>query len=337
MRARFLLIAVVLLAFVAIARADNGVAGLADARTAVERSLPFLEKNGVAWMNEKGCSSCHNVSFLLWSHTAARERGIAIDERKLAEWTDWTRKFSKSRPDGGGLDTVSQLLLARRRDAAQRDFLVDAQALIVRTQEPDGSWKAAGQLPSQGRPVAESNAVSTMWAVLALRSLDDPAPAAAEAIRHANEFLGRGKPEETNESLVTALLIKRSIGDAARAAPLLKELLARQRGDGGWSWRNDAASSDAFATGQALYALGRGGISSGDPAVAHARRYLIDTQDKDGAWPVPAAAISSTKNPGRLNRLAPIYRYWGTAWASIGLSETLPAAPTSAPAAGTSR
>ena len=102
---RSLLSAVLLFTCVSSARAGEPSTRAADARppdarSAVERSLPFLETGGVTWIKEKGCASCHNVTFLVWSHTAARDRGISVDEHKLAEWTDWTRKFSKSKPDG---------------------------------------------------------------------------------------------------------------------------------------------------------------------------------------------------------------------------------------------
>ena len=66
----------------------------AAVREAVSRSLPFLEKEGVAWMNDRGCMSCHHVPFLLWSHRAAQAHGLAVDAKKLAEWDEWSQKDS---------------------------------------------------------------------------------------------------------------------------------------------------------------------------------------------------------------------------------------------------
>src|SRR3954470_20548901 len=63
-------------------------------RDAVSRSLPFLEKEGVAWMEDHHCMSCHHVPFLLWSHRSAQAKGFTVDLRKLAEWDEWTRKDS---------------------------------------------------------------------------------------------------------------------------------------------------------------------------------------------------------------------------------------------------
>src|SRR5882724_1176197 len=65
-------------------------------RDAVSRSLPFLEKEGVAWMEGHGCMSCHHVPFLLWSHRSAQAQGFTVDSQKLAKWDEWTRKDSLS-------------------------------------------------------------------------------------------------------------------------------------------------------------------------------------------------------------------------------------------------
>jgi hypothetical protein len=45
----------------------------------VERSLPYLEKEGTAWMKKRKCIACHHVAYLLWTHNEAATRGFAID------------------------------------------------------------------------------------------------------------------------------------------------------------------------------------------------------------------------------------------------------------------
>src|SRR5262249_46639208 len=66
----------------------------ADVRQAIERALPFVEKDGLAWIKQRDCMSCHVVTFMLWAHTEAKAHGIRVDEKKLAEWTEWSMNKS---------------------------------------------------------------------------------------------------------------------------------------------------------------------------------------------------------------------------------------------------
>ena len=65
-------------------------------RRAVERSLPFLEEEGVAWMADRRCNSCHTVTFQVWAHADAAARGLPVDRRKLEGWTRWSLADSLS-------------------------------------------------------------------------------------------------------------------------------------------------------------------------------------------------------------------------------------------------
>lgn len=222
--------------------------------------------------------------------------------------------------DGGGLDTLHQLILAGAPDAGKSpdDAWIQVMTeLVQRWQEPDGTWKAAGQLPLQNRPKAESNAVTTAWTALALASLSPPdadvKPSAATFDRLQGNSAGKG-----TELLIVRLLSEPRFGTPQRADVLLDDLRKQQNADGGWSWLI-GGPSDAYATGQSLYALVRAGVSKDDEAVRRGQRYLLNTQAEDGAWSVPPEHISGT----RRKNLQPIYRYWGTAWATIGLTETM--------------
>lgn len=370
----------------------------AEARAALTRGLPAVEKAGVRSLHHK-CISCHNAGFLLWGHTAARDAGLAIDPKKFAEWSDgslglvrelelhykltpaavealrgdgvaddgierlkplvdkgfvsgadyWRaleqrlgadllkrhgaqllQRGRRSPPDSSlDAETAGQLLLGlgARPEGAIAKAVPELVSVIVRSQRPDGSWKAGARLPEQRRPRAEADAVTTLWSVLALASLEKPGAEAMQTRDKALAFLKNVQPGESNESLLLLMLVEKHFGKAERALEYRAELLKRQNADGGWAWRNGAAS-EAFGTGQALYALGGMGGMGGDkadPALPRAWRYLIDTQQKDGSWQVPYQAIS-TKNPkgNDARHLAEVYNFWGTTWATIGLARTLP-------------
>jgi squalene-hopene/tetraprenyl-beta-curcumene cyclase len=273
------------------------------ARRAVERSLPFLEMKGTDWIRDRKCASCHHVPFMVWVHREARDRGLPVDSAKLDAWTGWALDFARTstsregEKNGGGLDTLAQLILAR---PAKADFAPygELAGLIRGFQKADGSWAAGGQLPSQRRDKAETDDASTRWVVLALRTL----PGREDSLTKAEAWIGGRPSGKSTESLALHVLTASS-PDARR------ELLARRNGDGGWGWMK-GEPSDALATGITLYALG-----GADPG---ARDFLVRTQLEDGSWKVP-----STKAKSRDDAIS---SYWGTAWAALGLLQDLPQA-----------
>ena len=173
--------------------------------------------------------------------------------------------------------------------------------------------------------------MTTRWAILALSSLETNDPATKQATQKALAAVKGGEPGKSIEDAVTRLLLAHQLGNADEAAILRKHLLETQYPDGGWPWLADGPS-DAFATGQALYALSKTAAPARDDTprdathdpIAKARRFLIDTQQEDGTWPVTGAGISNAPTPQRQKKIEPIYRYWGTAWAAIGLGTSLP-------------
>jgi len=95
-----------------------------------------------------------------------------------------------------------------------------------------------------------------------------------------------------------------------------------QRPDGGWSQFSEM-SSDAYATGQALYALNVGGKMAVTNAVYQKGvEYLLRTQAADGTWHVQTRAIwlqpyfESGFPYGRDQFISVA----GTAWATMALS-----------------
>lgn len=75
-------------------------------------------------------------------------------------------------------------------------------------------------------------------------------------------------------------------------------------------------ASDAWATGQALYALAHTGLKPAEPVIARGQAFLIKTQREDGSWPM----TSRPTKPGSegSKSLIPITGA-GSAWAVLGL------------------
>jgi squalene cyclase len=98
---------------------------------------------------------------------------------------------------------------------------------------------------------------------------------------------------KTNEDRVFQLLGLAWAGghhDAVRQAA--RDLLARQRADGGWG-QHASLASDAYATGQAHVALKETGtLAVTDPAYQRGVVFLLSTQLEDGSWPVKSRSIA---------------------------------------------
>ena len=96
--------------------------------------------------------------------------------------------------------------------------------------------------------------------------------------------------------------------------PGIDGLLTLQNTDGGWAQVKDR-TSDAYATGQVLYALSLAGVSPETDGVKKAVAFLVSTQRDDGSWP-----MTKRTHPGETptQNVVPL-TYFGTAWATLGL------------------
>jgi squalene-hopene/tetraprenyl-beta-curcumene cyclase len=390
MQLRIACVTAVLLAAAGLARGEDNGPKTAEVRKAIERSLPFLEEKGVAWIKQKRCVTCHQTAFLVWTHNEAERRGFPVDRRKVNEWTNWALlhalTLSDAPPlgddDENGDDTLSQLILGRdltpeKPGGGMKDTYSPSTSWydpyesvlknLLKVQNKDGSWRPGGQ---SGNP----DAIPTAWAVLALAARDeffsatlpgggsrrpvqgvfplrrlmppndkalaqarDKALAWLESVEPGQpgaaggtiyEGKPTGNPDTLNERLVLRLLVARKFGKPGNADEILKELLARQAADGGWNANPEQHQpSDAFATGQSLYALclGGGGDDKVKAAVGRACKLLLTKQEKNGSWTVPSTAFHPPSGkPGRDKRTDAVYTYWGSAWAILGLLHTLP-------------
>ncbi len=99
---------------------------------------------------------------------------------------------------------------------------------------------------------------------------------------------------------------------------MLGKLILTQKADGGWGWLEEDPSNP-FSTGQSIYALS---IVDGERNIEAIRRgvdYLLACQQADGTWLTPSKYTSERESKDRDY----IYQFWGTAWASMGLSRAL--------------
>lgn len=297
-----------------------------DVGTTIDRGLAFLAKDALAWKKEYNCASCHHAALVAWAIREAKQRGHTVDEPVLAEMTKWVAesgdgKTSLPRPSGIPIAlNVKPVWFALALGADDKPDEVSLAGLkrLLETVKGDqtetGAWAS---WPETRPPIfGHSDENMTVLATLALlpaATEDDSAKAARDK---GVQWLATTKSDEDPQSVAMRLVLWQRLNrPAEETAPLVQRIRERQNTDGGWSQSPDMAS-DAWATGQALYALSHTNLKPDDSAVARGRVFLIKTQREDGSWPMTSRP---TKPGGEGSKsLIPITGA-GSAWAVLGL------------------
>jgi hypothetical protein len=271
----------------------------ATVRAAVERSLPLLQRSAVTFAEKSGCVSCHNNSLTSMTIAAARKYKFTVDE--AAEQTQvkataafvesWRERSLQAWPIPGDSATVSYLLVGLDAAKHSPDLATDAWARYLKNrQRADGRWSD----PSHRPPLEASDFQATATALRALKAYAPQARRGAyeTAIGRGAEWLKSAKPL-TNEDRAFQLLGLAWAGESADVTgEASRELIGKQRADGGWA-QHEALASDAYATGQALVALVESGVVAvKDDAYTRGVEFLRSTQLEDGSWYVRTRAIA---------------------------------------------
>jgi hypothetical protein len=269
----------------------------AAVRSAVERSLPLLQKTGISFLEKTGCVSCHHNSLVAMAIVTAREQGYRVDEVLAERQTktvgtyieSWRERSMQGIGIAGAQDSVSYVMLGLEADHFQPNAATDAQAHFLKTrQSPDGRWRLGTRRP----PIESSDIEIT---AVSMRILQAFGPRAkrdeyALAIDRARAWLVASKAENTEDRAFRLLGLAWADGPTDAIAGSVSQLLADQRPDGGWA-QLPTMASDAYATGEALVALRRaGGLAAGTPAFKRGAEFLLGSQAEDGSWHVRTRA-----------------------------------------------
>jgi hypothetical protein len=131
---------------------------------------------------------------------------------------------------------------------------------------------------------------------ISMRALQVYAPATERdqyerAIDRAAAWLATATPHTTEDRAFQLLGLRWSGRDRADIGKAGRALVTEQRADGGWA-QLPSLSSDAYATGQALFALAEScAISVTDRAFTRGVAFLLKTQFEDGSWFVRTRAL----------------------------------------------
>src|SRR5262249_14331794 len=151
----------------------------------------------------------------------------------------------------------------------------------------------------------------------------DLTQAQRDALARARAWLDGRKRSELHQDKALAVILGVRSGKSREALrTTIDELLAVQRADGGWSQTVPELKSDAFATGQTLYALSLAGLTIDRPEIQRGIGFLVATQQADGSWPMISRSTADG-SPGSAKLLTPI-TCAASSWATLGLVRLVP-------------
>jgi hypothetical protein len=311
--------------------------GALSVDAAVKKVIPLIEMSGEPGWKARRCVSCHSNSLPQMAVALARKKGFAVNEEQAKKELDFAIATDEpvlepnrlgSSPIGGGSDTLGYTLMGMAAAGAPADALSDAHIHFMSlNQYPDGAFRNASY-----RPPSEYGALTT--SALVLRSIKlYPIPGRREEFKErvgrAKRWLLLAKAFSTEERSMQLNALADAGASRSERAPFVKALKAAQNQDGSWS-QLPGVRPDAYATGEALYALHvSGSVPANDPVYQKGVQWLLRNQLADGSWFAPTRAV-----PVQPHTFESFPNGWhqfisdaASCWATMALLFTLPDKP----------
>jgi hypothetical protein len=241
---------------------------------------------------------CHHQPSTAFAVSAARAAGFHVDEAASRDQLNHMRfgliEFQEGalqRIDGPArADIPTASLLGMANAGYKPDLTTDITVCNVAAQQrADGSWDAYGVARP---PMEESNIARTAWAVRVLKLWGPPGRKAEfdKRIARARAWIVESKPRTSDDLAMRLLGLAWSGAGKAEVQTAARALIGQQRPDGGWA-PTPNLTSDAFATGESLYALRESAsLAVSDDVYQRGVRFLLSTQADDGSWYVRSRA-----------------------------------------------
>ena len=267
------------------------------AREAVTKALAFSQPPATKFLATGGCLSCHAQHLNGLAVSAAKPLAIPADyqlEAREAQATAVLRggieqQLFQVQDPAAGVDSQEFSLMQLAASGVAPTLAIDSLVHhVAAMQRKEGDWPNYGA----ARPPLEDGGFShTAKGIRALRLYAIPGRKEEfdDRIARAAVWLENAEPRTMEDRTMQIL----GIAWAGRKAPpdRVQELIAKQRADGGWG-QTDNLPTDAYATGEALWALRESGVPVSDPVYRRGVDYLLRSQQRDGTWHVVTRAFS---------------------------------------------
>ena len=269
----------------------------ATVRQAITRALIPCQSASATFLRKGGCIACHAQNLTGVAVYAAKPLALQVDYKQEQAQTQTTEKgftsavqdmFQLLDPPGGAdmmENALLQLLVADTPASLLTDSIVH---YIAAGQRKEGDWPIASVVRA---PLEDGSFTTTARALRLLRHYAAPGvkPEMEERITRGARWLAKAEPVSTEERTMQILGLIWA-GEKAPAGRV-QQLVSRQRANGGWG-QTDSLASDAYATGEALWALHETGMAASDPVYRRGVAFLLRTQGQDGTWHVATRAMT---------------------------------------------
>jgi hypothetical protein len=306
-----------------------------DIRQSVNKSFLILEKSGYLFTerNRFKCAGCHHTTLTSMVAASAREKGILVidsfSDKRVAAMI-WNLKSAGNPNLIDKFLTVNfnapYTLLGLYAENYAPDIVTDVSVdYMISQAKPNGSF-----LTESGRVPLESGDIHcTAFSIRAIQLYASPVKKLRvdALVKKTRYWLETQNPDQQQEIVFQLLGMQWCGSSDDQKLPVAKKLLALQHADGGWS-QLTTLGSDAYATGQALYALCESGMAKpSDEVYQRGISYLLKTQEPTGVWYVQTRSYGiqpffSTDFPP--DDESQFISAAGTNWADLALLEALP-------------
>jgi ankyrin repeat protein len=306
----------------------------ADIKKSVEKSVKLLQASSTTFMTEGGCAGCHHQQMTALTISAARGRGVAFNPDLAAaqikiiksEWMSAQDMLLQRIDPPAGTAIIAFGMMSLAATNPSPDSITDGVVCNVAAQQSaDGGWHSGGLARP---PMGDGDFSLTARGIRTLQAFGLPGRQVEfdQRIARARKWLEANAPRHNEDRNYQLLGLKWAGAESSALGKVAREILAEQRPDGGWA-QNPHFASDAYATGETLYALNQTGmLGASDEAYQRGIAHLLKTQLADGSWHVKSRAVKF--QPYFQSGFPHDHDQWisasATAWAASALALALP-------------
>jgi ankyrin repeat protein len=266
---------------------------------AAKTALALLQRSTTEFFKQSGCVGCHNQPISAAAYSVARGHGVmgddAANKSHIAMMDSENVGAREANVElaehGGATDIPAYVLFSLGIAGRPADAKTDAAVVyLAASQHRDGTWRLDGVSRA---PIQEGTIGRTTLAARALQLFELPArkDEFESRIALARDWMLEAHAATNDDFAMQILGLHWTGASDAKVRAVGRTLMGQQRPDGGWA-QNPNLASDAYATGETLWALREAGVLAvSDPAYKRGVKFLLDTQFEDGSWYVRSRAV----------------------------------------------